>query len=138
MIKKPNYVLVLDAKKTPLTPCQPSVAKKLLRAKKAAVYRRFPFTIILKKECGIKQENLKLKIDPGSKTTGLSLVLNDALIWCGEINHRGSLIKKKLDSRRASRRLRRSRLRYRKARFDNRKRAKGWLAPSLEHRVLTT
>jgi 5-methylcytosine-specific restriction endonuclease McrA len=138
MIKKPNYVLVLDANKIPLTPCKPSIAKKLLKAKKAAVYKRFPFTIILKKECIPSEPKLELKIDPGSRTTGLSLVLNDALVWCAELNHRGLLIKKKLDSRRANRRLRRSRLRYRKTRFDNRKRRKGWLAPSLEHRALTT
>ncbi len=138
MIKKPNYVLVVDANKKPLTPCKPSVAKKLLKARKAAVYRRFPFTIILQKKCVPNQQKLELKIDPGSQTTGLSLVLNDALIWCGELNHRGSLIKKLLKSRRQSRRLRRSRLRYRKARYNNRKRPSGWLAPSLEHRVLTT
>ncbi len=138
MIKKPNYVLVVDANKKPLTPCKPSVAKKLLKAGKAAVYRRFPFTIILKKECVPNKQKLELKIDPGSQTTGLSLVLNDALIWCGELNHRGSLIKKKLESRRQSRRLRRSRLRYRKPRFLNRKRPEGWLAPTLMHRVLTT
>ena len=155
MITKPNYVLVVDANKKPLTPCKPSMAKKLLKAKKAAVYRRFPFTIILKKRCSAvlggfpmsdcakkeclpNKQKLELKIDPGSKTTGLSLILNNALIWCGELNHRGSLIKKKLESRRASRRLRRSRLRYRKPRFLNRTRPKSWLAPSLMHRVLTT
>lgn len=32
------------------------------------------------------------------------------------------------------RRTRRNRLRYRKPRFDNRKRSEGWLAPSLEHK----
>ena len=136
---KPNYVLVLDAKKTPLTPCKPSVAKKLLKAGKAAVYRRFPFTIILKKECiPNRPPDLKLKLDPGSVTTGITLVLNNALIWCGELNHRGFMIKKKLDSRKASRRLRRSQLRYRKPRFLNRTRPEGWLPPSLMHRVLTT
>ena len=138
MIKKPNYVLVVDAKKNPLTPCKPSVAKKLLKAGKAAVYRRFPFTIILKKECISNQQKLQLKIDPGSQATGLALVQDAQVVWVAELNHRGSLIKKKLDSRRASRRLRRSRLRYRKPRFLNRTRPKGWLAPSLEHRVLTT
>jgi 5-methylcytosine-specific restriction endonuclease McrA len=138
MIKKPNYVLVLDANKNPLIPCKPSLAKKLLKAQKAAVYRRFPFTLILKKECTVNQQKLEIKLDPGSQTTGISLVLNDALIWCAELNHRGSLIKQKLESRRQYRRLRRSRLRYRKPRFDNRQRAKEWLAPSLEHRVLTT
>ena len=146
---KPNYVLVIDTNKTPLTPCKPSVAKKLLKANKAAIYRRFPFTIILKKRCSAMQGctkkectsskfQLELKIDPGSKTTGLALVLNNALIWCGDLSHRGSLIKKKLESRRASRRLRRSRLRYRQPRFLNRTRPKGWLPPSLMHRVETT
>ena len=114
------------------------MAKKLLKAGKAAVYRRFPFTIILKKECTSTKVNLELKIDPGSATTGLALVLNHNLIWCAELNHRGSLIKKKLESRRASRRLRRSRLRYRQPRFLNRTRSSGWLPPSLMHRVLTT
>ena len=135
---KPNYVLVIDTDKTPLTPCKPSIAKKLLKAGKAAVYRRFPFTIILKKECVPNKQKLELKIDPGSQVTGLSLVLNDALIWCAELNHRGSLIKKKLESRRQFRGLRRSRLRYRKPRFLNRRRPKEWLPPSLMHRVLTT
>ncbi len=134
---KPNHVLVLDTNKTPLTPCKPSMAKKLLDAGKAAVYRRFPFSIILKKECNKSKTNLKLKIDPGSKTTGLAIVEDNKLIWVAELNHRGSLIKKKLDSRRASRRLRRSQLRYRKPRFLNRTRKTQWLPPSLNHRVLT-
>ena len=135
---KPNHVLVLDANKRPLRPCKPSMAKKLLNAGKAAVYRRFPFTIILKKECTPSKSDLKLKIDPGSVTTGLALVVNNSLIWVAELNHRGSLIKRKLESRKASRRLRRSRLRYRQPRFLNRIRPSGWLPPSLMHRVLTT
>ena len=134
---KPNYVFVLDTNKIPLTPCKPSMAKKLLDAGKAAVYRRFPFTIILKKESNPSKNNLKLKIDPGSKTTGLAIVEDNKLIWVADLNHRAALIKKKLDSRRASRRLRRSQLRYRKPRFLNRTRSTKWLPPSLDHRVLT-
>ena len=93
---KPNYVLVIDAKKQPLTPCKPSRAKKLLNSGKAAVYRRFPFTIILKKECPTSnQTKMELKIDPGSKTTGIALVQDNKLIWVAELNHRGSSIEKK-------------------------------------------
>ncbi len=135
---KPNQVFVLDSKKRPLTPCKPSMAKKLLNAGKAAVFKRYPFTIILKKECIANQSNeLKLKIDPGSKTTGFAIIKENQAIWVAELNHRGSIIKKKLDSRRQSRRLRRSKLRYRKPRFLNRKRLDGWLAPSVKHGVLT-
>ena len=44
-----------------------------------------------------------------------------------------------MEHRRAVRRGRRNRnTRYREARFFNRKRPNGWLAPSLRHRVLTT
>ncbi len=81
------------------------MAKKLLNAGKAAVYRRFPFTIILKKQCTPSKSNLELKIDPGSQTTGIALVQDNKVIWVAQLNHRGSLIKKKLESRRASRRL---------------------------------
>ncbi len=134
---KPNHVFVVDTKKKPLMPCSPCMASKLLDAGKAAIFRRFPFSIILKKQCQPSRTKLQLKIDPGSSATGLALLDGSKVIWVAELNHRGSLIKKKLESRRASRRLRRSRLRYRKARFLNRTRGKGWLPPSLLHRVLT-
>src|SRR6266542_2381146 len=42
-------VFVLDAQKKPLTPCAPAVARKLLASGRAAVLRRYPFTIILKR-----------------------------------------------------------------------------------------
>jgi 5-methylcytosine-specific restriction endonuclease McrA len=135
-----NYVFVLDTTRKPLTPCKPSTARKLLDAGKAAVFRRFPFTIILGKEVNDTPEPLTLKIDPGSKTTGIALVNNRGEgIWGMELEHRGQAIKDALESRKAVRRGRRNRnLRYRKARCLNRARAKGWLAPSLMHRVLTT
>ena len=136
---KPNSVLVLDTNKKPLTPCKPSMARKLLNAQKAAVFRRFPFTIILKKEVTATPEAITLKLDPGSKTTGIALVQGDKVIFGAELSHRGHAIKMSLESRRASRRSRRARhTRYRPARFLNRSRPKGWLAPSLQHRVETT
>ena len=45
-------VFVLDNQKQPLMPCKPARARKLLRDGKAAVFRRFPFTIILKQRAG--------------------------------------------------------------------------------------
>lgn len=111
----------------------------LLAQRKAAVFRRYPFTIILK---GVPLSPavhaLRLKIDPGSKTTGIAL-LNDTtgeVVFAAELVHRGEAIKKALDQRRAVRRGRRQRkTRYRQPRFANRRRRKGWLAPSLESRV---
>ncbi|MEG3930936.1 MULTISPECIES: RNA-guided endonuclease IscB [unclassified Microcoleus] len=134
-----NFIFVLDTNKRPLTPCKPSMAHKLLTAGKAAVFRRFPFTIILKKVITATIESISLKLDPGSKTTGIALLEGEKVIFGAELTHRGQAIKASLDSRRALRRGRRNRhTRYRQARFLNRTRQKGWLAPSLQHRVETT
>ncbi len=133
-----NQIFVLDTNLKPLTPCKPSMARKLLNAGKAAVFRQFPFTIILEKEVVANPELIGIKIDAGSKTTGFALVQNEKVIFGAELSHRGQAIKNSLESRRSLRRGRRNRkTRYRQARFLNRARPKGWLAPSLEHRVLT-
>lgn len=139
MSKQPNYVFVLDTNRKPLTPCKPSTARKLLNAKKAKVFRLYPFTIILNKGVVDTPKPLTLKIDPGSKVTGIALLEGARLLWVAELTHRGQTIKMALDSRRALRRGRRNRhTRYRQARFLNRTRPSGWLAPSLRHRVETS
>ncbi len=136
-----SKVLLLDTTKQPLDPVHPGRARLLLKAGKAAVYRRYPFTLILKRQVDAPTVSaLRLKVDPGAKTTGLALV-NDAtgeVVWAAELSHRGASIKKRMDGRRDVRRKRRSRkTRYRQPRFRNRKRArsKGRLPPSLESRV---
>jgi 5-methylcytosine-specific restriction endonuclease McrA len=125
-------------KKT-LAPTTPRRARLLLKSGKAAVFKRYPFTIILKQEI----ENpilpyLKLKIDPGSKTTGVAIINQESgeVVFAAEIEHRGQAIKSKLDARRTIRHGRRARkTRYRKPRFNNRRRPEGRLPPSLESRV---
>ena len=135
-----NFVFVLDNNKQPLEPCTPGMARSLLKVGKAAVFRQYPFTIILKKAVDKREVELcQLKLDPGSKTTGIAIVQDNKLIWAAELTHRGQQIKDNLESRRSLRRGRRGRkTRYRKPRFFNRTRDKEWLPPSLEHRVLTT
>ena len=134
-----NQVFVIDTKKRPLTPCKPSTAKRLLNAGRAAVWKMYPFTIILKKEVETIPKPIELKIDPGSKVTGFALVQNSKVIFAAELTHRGQAIKASLESRRSLRRGRRNRhTRYRQPRFLNRTRPEGWLAPSLQHRVETT
>jgi 5-methylcytosine-specific restriction endonuclease McrA len=154
-----NHVFVLDTNRKPLTPCKPGVARSLLKAGKAAVFRRYPFTIILKKEVvtdpslrhaqgnatdrsgrsvDATPEPIELKLDPGSKITGITIKQGDKVIFGAELQHRGQQIRDSLLSRRQLRRGRRNRkTRYRQARFLNRTRSDGWLAPSLQHRVLT-
>lgn len=135
-----NYVFVIDSDRQPCNPIHPAQARLLLSQKKAAVLRCYPFTILLKEKVeNVEIKPLTIKIDPGSKVTGLALVSEENVIWGAELTHRSQQIKSDLESRRAIRRSRRNRkTRYRPARFLNRKRQKRWLAPSLQHRVETT
>src|SRR5258707_625061 len=106
-------VLVLDAKREPLMPCRPARARCLLKAGRAAVLKRYPFTIILKDREGGETQDTQLKIDPGARTTGLALVADfkrgKRVVWAAELSHRGQAIKQALENRRASRRSRRAR-----------------------------
>ena len=134
-----SKVFVLDTNKQPLNPIHPGRARMLLSQGKAAVLRRYPFTLILKEEVlNSKVEPLRVKIDPGAKNTGLAIV-NDStgeVVWIAELQHRGFQIRDALTSRRQLRRSRRNRkTRYRQPRFLNRTRHKGWLPPSLNSRV---
>lgn len=135
-----SKIFVIDTNKRPLDPIHPGYGRKLLKEGRAAVYRRYPFTLILKREGKNEGQGLRLKIDPGSKTTGIAIV-NDAtgdVVWAAELTHRGAAIKASLDRRRMARRSRRQRnTRYRKPRIDNRKRNPDWLPPSLRSRVDT-
>ncbi len=134
-----SKVFVLDTNKQPLNPVHAGTARILLKEGKAAVFKRYPFTIILKAAIEKLQVHpLRIKIDPGSQTTGIALV-DDArgeVVFAAELVHRGEAIKHALDQRQTVRRGRRQRkTRYRKPRFRNRRRKEGWIAPSLESRV---
>ncbi len=134
-----SKVFVLDREKRPLDPIHSAQARQLLRNKKTAVFRRFPFTIILKESFpNIPVSPLRLKIDPGAKFTGITLV-NDStgeVVFAAELKHRGFAIRDALTSRRQLRRGRRARkTRYRQPRFLNRTHPNGWLAPSLQSRI---
>src|ERR1019366_4174671 len=134
-----SYVFVVDTNRKPLNPIHPGEARYLLNAGKAAVLKKYPFTIILKYPVETQEvQPLRIKIDPGSRITGIAVV-NDAtgkVVFAAELSHRGQAIRDALTSRRGVRRGRRARhTRYRKPRFQNRTRPQGWLAPSLMSRV---
>ncbi|MBU1751682.1 MAG: RRXRR domain-containing protein, partial [Chloroflexi bacterium] len=122
-----NRVFVLDQNEKSLMPTHPARARQLLKKGRARVYRRQPFTIQLLDREGGATQPLEVRIDPGSRTTGLALVARhqrgDRVVWAAELHHRGPIIKHRLDQRRAVRRSRRQRqCRYRPARFQNRRR----------------
>jgi 5-methylcytosine-specific restriction endonuclease McrA len=148
-------VFVLDRQGVAVMPCTQKRAKLLLARGRARVHRLVPFVIRLvdvkAEDCQLQA--LSLKIDPGSKTTGMALVrpaqrVNSetgevssgvVVLSLFEIAHRGRQISEALAARRQMRRRRRGNLRYRAPRFLNRgNKATGWNAPSLQHRVDTT
>ena len=113
-------------------------ARTLLKNKLAVVAKIYPFTIRLRdNSCVSKNRAYTVKLDPGSKTTGIAITDDkNSVVMLAELEHRGHVIKKKLDSRRAVRRSRRQRnTRYREARFLNRTKPEGWLAPSVRSRA---
>ena len=147
-------VFVLDKRKKPLMPCSEKRARLLLERGRARVHRMVPFTIRLVdrlQEDSVLQP-VRLKLDPGSKTTGMAMVREKEMVDAStgevlrkavvlmllELQHRGHAIRDALTVRRGFRRRRRGNLRYRPARFNNRSKPEGWLAPSLQHRVDTT
>ncbi|MEQ9552494.1 MAG: RNA-guided endonuclease IscB [Coleofasciculus sp. G3-WIS-01] len=133
-------VFVLDKNLKPLEPCHPARARELLNKGRAKVFRRYPFTIVLQDRT-VENSTVhphRIKIDPGSKTTGIAVVQEETgrVTNALEVSHRGQQIKDSLGSRRSLRRGRRNRkTRYRKPRFLNRTRRQGWLPPSLESRI---
>ena len=74
-----SKVFVLDTNKQPLDPIHSGKARMLLSQGKAAVFRRNPFTLILKPEA-LNPEEIEpqgVKIDPGANGTELAIV-NDS------------------------------------------------------------
>jgi hypothetical protein len=107
-----SRILVVDAERRPLMPCTPARARILLKNRKAAILRRFPLVLILtqaRPEAVVKP--LRVKLDPGSKTSGIAVV-NDhtsEVVWAAELTHRSQEIHKALTKRAAARRSRRQR-----------------------------
>ena len=131
-------VFVLDKSKKPLNMISHAKARILLKNRLAVIHKVYPFTIRLRdNSCVGRDKTYTVKLDPGSRTTGVAIVDDkDSVVMLAEIEHRGNLIKKDLASRRMIRRSRRNRkTRYRAARFLNRTRPKGWLAPSVKSRA---
>ena len=130
--------LVIDRHKQPCNAISEAYARILLHSKQAVIYKRFPFTIRLKNDNAVfKNNGYIVKLDPGSRTTGIAITDDkNAVVMLAELEHRGHIIKKNLDSRRAVRRSRRQRkTRYRASRFNNRIRPESWLAPSVRSRA---
>jgi len=138
-------VFVLDRHGRPLMPCSEKRARLMLERQRARVHRVMPFVIRLTDRL-LEESTLqpvRIKIEPGSKITGLALVREDGeattVLNLFELVHRGRQISESLSARSNFRRRRRSaNLRYRAPHYANPARTSDWLPPSLRHRVDTT
>lgn len=133
-------VFVLDKRKQPLMPCSEKRARQLLDCGRAVVHKMYPFTIRIRDRKGGAVQPIEIRIDPGSRSTGIAVIRKDRgadrVLHLVQQDHRGAKISASLEQRSGFRRRRRSaNLRYRKPRFDNRRKSEGWLAPSLRHRI---
>ena len=139
-------VFVVDQHHHPLMPCTERRARLLLARGRAVIHRRTPLVIRLKDrrvESSCTQP-VALKLDPGSRTTGIALVRVEQTetgerhhaLHLAELTHRGYEVHQHMSQRKGYRRRRRStNMRYRAPRWRNRRRPKGWLPPSLRSRI---
>ena len=107
----------------------------LLRHGKAHVVSRVPFVVQLDYDSTTYTQDVNLGIDAGSKHIGVSASSEKKELFAAQVELRSDIVKL-LSTRRELRRTRRNRkTRYRKVRFDNRKKKDGWIAPSVEQKV---
>ena len=107
--------------------------RRLLKDGKAKIVKHHPFTIQLLYDSKTNTQPIEICEDVGYNYIGISVKSESHEYVSAQYD---TLQDEKAchDSCRKLRRSRRNRLRYRKPRFDNRKRGEGWLAPSLKHK----
>ena len=118
-------VIALDRHKKPIGFVTEKRARKLMESRRACIYRTYP-TVIILKDRDIRDfadvPSYRIKIDPGSKYTGIAVVCNetDEVVLMLQLEHRGESIVDNLQTRSTIRRNRRSReTRYRRSKWKN-------------------
>ena len=129
-------VYVISQNGQPLMPTENHAKVRiLLKNKKAKVIKRCPFTIQLAYDSTNYTQDITLGVDSGSKHIGLSATTRSKVLFESDVELRNDIVNL-LSIRRQNRRTRRNhKTRYRKPRFNNRRRKKGWLAPSVQNKV---
>ena len=137
-------VPVISADGLPLIPCRPKRARVLLRdgrARKTWVNGNFAIRMLDRTLEESTVPEMTLGITPGSKVTGFAITQDQdetqerRIIHAMELELIGHIISMQLSKRAGNRGNRHSRLRYRKPRFDNRRKPQDWLPPSIRHNL---
>ena len=132
-IQKVNYIYVVDSNGTPLMPTSRlGMVRRWLKTGQARWFGNSRKIIQFVRPVTTNTQELTLGVDAGFHL-GLAVVGNKREYYTSESLRKSE--KDRITSRRELRRTRRNRLRYRQARFDNRRRKASWLAPSVQHRL---
>ena len=129
-------VPVLNMRGKPLMPTTPAKARHLLEQGKAKVVKRTPFVIQMTIATGETKQDIILGVDAGYSKVGFSIVTKQQELVSGTLELRKNM-SKKLEEKKMYRKNKRNKLWYRQPRFNNRKIKRGWLAPSLQHKLDT-
>ena len=130
---KTQCIYVVDANGQPVMPTSRlGMVRRWLKSGQAIWFGNSRKIIQFVRPITTYTQNLTLGVDAGFHL-GMSVVGNHREYYSSESIRKSE--KDKLTTRRELRRTRRNRLRYRQARFDNRRRKPGWLAPSVQHRL---
>ena len=127
-------VCVINQHGRALMPTTPRKTRVLLKQGRARIVGYTPFTIQLLYGTRGYTQPVTLGIDAGFEHIGFSAVTEKDELVGGELNMLPG-ITERITQRRKHRCTRRNRLRHRAPRFDNRRRSKGWLAPSIQHKL---
>lgn len=129
-------VYVLNQNGQPLMPTNNHAkVRVLLKSGNARVVNRCPFTIQLLYSSTNYTQKVTLGVDSGSKHIGISATTKNKVLFEADVELRKDIVNL-ISTRRELRRSRRNRkTRYRKPRFNNRRRKDKWLAPSVQQKV---
>ena len=108
--------------------------RKLLRSGRAVIASHHPFTVQLMYETTNGTQPVELSVDTGYENIGISVKSEKREYASAEYKLLTNEKQRHDDQRREHRRPRRNRKRYRKARFGNRRKPEGWLAPSVKNK----
>jgi len=122
-----------------INPTKPGKAYRLVRDGKAVPVCAKPYTIQMLGHCGGSVQPYRLGLDSGYSNVGAS-VINERTgveVLSMEIELQKGQKDRNTDRKTRRHGRRNKKCRHRAARFDNRRRAKGKLAPSIQHKLDT-
>jgi hypothetical protein len=128
-------VYVLNHNNKPLMPCSPGKARRLLKEGRAIVANRTPFAIRLQHGSSGYVQPITLGVDSGFIYVGLSAVTAKREVYSADVALRSDIVELNSERRMYRRARRGNKTWYRPARFENRKKPEGWLAPSIQHKL---